>query len=111
MIKKIAMVSVMIFGSIAGMPLLAATSSDINKLTTYATILGRAIACGVKTDREMKRVSTWMDRRFPPGSSDQKIYLPIFIIGMEQNAKNQANGSSPDSCRTVRREYAKIPWP
>ncbi len=87
------------------------TSENINKMTTYAVVLGRAVACGIDTSDETKRVGSWMDRIFPPGSKDQRIYLPIFMGGVQLNAKKQANGESPDSCNTVRNEYFKMPWP
>ncbi|MEK6685995.1 MAG: hypothetical protein AABY99_06360, partial [Pseudomonadota bacterium] len=78
---------------------IAASSEDIDKLTTYATILGRAIACGNDIEDSMYRVGVgkWMDRTFLPGSVDQKIYLPIFMEGVRYHAQMQKEGESPDS--------------
>lgn len=88
-----------------------ATDDDIDQMTTYAVIIGRATGCGINTENESRRVGAWMDRRFPPGSSDQKIYLPIFMAGVQQHAQNQSNGNSPDSCSAVRQVYSTMPWP
>jgi hypothetical protein len=56
----------------------AASSSDVDKLTTYAVVLGRGIGCSAPGAQDgMSRVGRWMDRKFPPGSSDQKTYCPF----------------------------------
>jgi len=89
----------------------AATNADINKLTTYAVIIGRAVACGVDIKPAMKDVGRWMDRRFPPGSSDQQIYLPVFSQGVQYHAQRQTDGKSPDGCSSVRRTFNQMDWP
>lgn len=93
----------------------ASTRSDVSSLTdtmaTYATMLGRANACGFETEREFKRVGLWMDGAFPPGSKEQKIYLPIFLSGVEYHMNQQLNGKSPDNCSTLRRSYNSFRWP
>lgn len=92
-------------------PVQAASPKDIDHMTTYAVILGRAIGCGIDTDYAMKRVGAWMDRKFPPGSADQKTYLPVFVTGLEYNASQQHSGKSPDSCEQVRSTFSKMKWP
>jgi hypothetical protein len=87
----------------------AADPRDVDALTTYAVLLGRAVACGVDTDDASRRVGRWMDKRFTP--EDQKTYLPVFAIGTRYHAQMQKDGKSPDSCAKVRSEFAKIPWP
>lgn len=89
----------------------AGTEADVDRMTTYAVILGRAIGCGIGVDAEMRRVGSWMDRVFPPGSVDQQTFLPIFVAGLQYHAEAQANGNSPDSCNMVRREYSQMLWP
>lgn len=109
----IGMVMIFIFVSTVFIPTptLAASQADIDRLTTYAVIIGRAIACGVDTDDAMRRVGAWMDVKFPPRSSDQKIYLPIFMEGVKYHAEQQANGKSPDTCSQVRSTFRKMQWP
>jgi len=109
--KRIAIAIAIFANTIASDSAMAATEGDINKLTTYAVILGRAFGCGMDATQEMQSVGAWMDAIFPPGSRDQKIYLPIFMAGVQENAEKQANGDSPDNCGAVRRTYSKMPWP
>ena len=98
--------------SIAGVPVAnAASSADIDQLTTYAVVLGRAAACGANIDDPSRRVGRWMDKVFPPGSSDQKKYLPIFMAGMAHHAQQQKEGKSPDTCTVVLRSLNGFPWP
>ena len=86
----------------------AATDQDINKLTTYAVMLGRAIGCGIDTENEATSIGEWMDERFPPGSNDQQIYLPILMDGVKMHMEQQQNGQSPDSCDTVRTSFSNM---
>lgn len=84
------------------LPGYAATSKDVDRLTTLAVMYGRAIGCGLpNTDAIGAEIGRWMDRRFPPGSADQKTYMPVFINGVTTNAQAQASGRSPDSCASV----------
>lgn len=92
-------------------PCHAATDSDIDKLTSYAVVLGRSVACGLSIKEPMSRVGKWMDVHFPPGSDDQKIYLPIFLEGIKYHAQQQKSGKSPDSCIKVGQAFDGFPWP
>ena len=67
---------------------LSATDADIDKLTTFAVVLGRGVACRADVEPAMKRVGRWMDVKFPPGSRDQQIYLPIFMEGVRHLAEH-----------------------
>lgn len=83
----------------------------IDRLTTYAVLLGRGVGCGIDTRSPMAKVGGLLDRVAPPGSTDQQVYLPMFMAGVEQNARAQATGRSPDSCNTVARAIRQHPWP
>lgn len=87
------------------------TLAAIDRLTTYAVLLGRGVGCGVNTQSQMARVGGWLDRVAPPGSSDQQIYLPMFMAVVEQNAKAQVSGQSPDTCGAVAGAISRHPWP
>lgn len=89
----------------------SATPQDIDKLTTYAVILGRAIGCGADVSSASRRVGLWMDKVFPPGSADQQTYLPIFIGGTRYHAEQQRLGKSPDSCSSTLQSFSGFPWP
>lgn len=73
----LALVMVVIVSVVEPLPANAASDTDIDRMTSYAVILGRAAGCGINTDKESRRVGKWMDRVFPPGSKDQKIYALI----------------------------------
>ena len=88
----------------------AASSADVDRMTTYAVIIGRAIACGAADDKSVSQAGAWFDRTFPPGTADNRTYLPVFFAGIAHNAKMQAEGRSPDNCATVSREYRKMQW-
>jgi len=87
------------------------TSEDINRLTTFAVVLGRAGACGVATSAAADRVGAWMEAKMPPGTPDRATLFPIFMQGVQSHAQQQAAGQSPDNCETVAREFNAMPWP
>lgn len=97
--------------SVGSASLHAATEADIDRMTSYSLILGRAIGCGIDVELEIRQVGSWMDSVFPPGSADQQTFLPIFGAGLIYHAEMQSNGDSPDSCNTVQREFSKMVWP
>ncbi len=107
-IKAIALGTVILVGCSSAM---AASSEDIDKLNKYAIALGRAVACGANFDDASRRVGRWMDRKFPPGSSDQGKYLMIFVEGIRYHAVQQREGKNPDSCAAVLRSFVDYPWP
>ena len=87
----------------------AVTDSDVDALTTYAVLLGRASACGIDTNYESGRVGSWMDRNFT--GREKSVYLRIFMEGMYRHAKLQSEGKSPDTCSDVRRTIQNMPLP
>ncbi|WP_141567904.1 hypothetical protein [Comamonas testosteroni] len=89
----------------------ASANANIDKMTTYAVLLGRAMGCGVEVKKPMERVGAWMDKVFPPGSEDQRVILPIFVQGLVDHSKAQSEGRSPDSCSQVRTAINKTKWP
>lgn len=101
---------------VAGIALLApgaalsADPADVDRLTTYATLLGRAIGCGLQTDQASRDIGGWMDKKFAPGSSDQRTYLPIFMAGVQYHAEQQRNGKSSDTCTEVARVFRSTSW-
>ena len=107
--KNTIVVALLLLAQFTESSVLAGSSADIDAATTYAAIIGRAIACGVNTDTEVKRVSTWLDSRFV--GKERSTQIAIFAAGMESNAKMQASGKSPDTCDAVKRQYRLVNWP
>jgi hypothetical protein len=100
----------LVFATLAPTTAHAASEADIDKLTTYAVILGRATACGINTQQAAAEVGKWIDKRFPPGTKDQRIYLPIFIEGWKYHADQQRAGRSPDNCSQVKQTFNSMRW-
>jgi hypothetical protein len=74
----------------------AASADDIDKMTTYAAMLGRASACGSDTEDASRRVGAWLDERFQKGPKADRIYMRVFLEGMTHHAREQAAVNSPD---------------
>lgn len=86
------------------------TSDSIDRMTTYAVVLGRAIGCGIDTQHQTTRVGLWFDKNFPLGPSKSN-YMKIMMNGIQQHATLQKNGQSPDSCSSIRQKFQSFPWP
>jgi hypothetical protein len=86
------------------------SASEIDQMTTYAVILGRAMGCRLDTDRAAEVVGRWMDMHFPPGSPDRDVYFPIFLGGTKYHADQQRMGLAPDDCESVQRTLASMGW-
>lgn len=86
----------------------AADPADVDRLTSYSVMLGRAVGCGVAVDREAAAVGRWIDRNF--SSDERALYLSIMMQGMRHHALEQRSGRSPDSCSSVRRSLSLGNW-
>ncbi len=62
-------------------PAHAITDAERDQLTTYTTMIGRGIVCGVDIHVAVGRVGKWIDRIAPKGSEDQGQVLMIFMTG------------------------------
>ncbi|MGK0273605.1 MAG: hypothetical protein ACI88H_004287 [Cocleimonas sp.] len=85
-----------------------------DKMASYATIIGRATACGINPEREITRVGKWMDRWFDTLNLSENMrasYLNIFMSGTEHHMNQQKNGDTPDSCRSVINSFDNTQWP
>jgi hypothetical protein len=94
------------------LPVCAAPSPEaVDKLTTYAVMLGRATVCVDPAESKpvAARVANWIDRNFH--GEDRAAYLLVFMQGMDMNARAQGEGRSSDSCAVVARQFRLFPWP
>jgi hypothetical protein len=88
---------------------MAADSADVDRLTSYAVMLGRGVACGMGIQDKMSRVGGWIDSTFE--GRERSMYLVIFSNGVRHHADMQKRGETPDSCGAVRQAYLSFPWP
>lgn len=79
----------------------------VDKLTTYSTVIGRAVACGADVKPHMNVIQDWFDNGVP--RKHQNEFNSIFNMGVLYAAKQQMNGDSPDDCSKVKSSFAKIP--
>lgn len=95
----------------AGAPVAkAASEADLQRMSNMALLLGRAAGCGLDTSRATDVIGTWFDQTFPPGSIDQKRYLPAFAKEVRRHAAAQQSGDSPDSCGDVAQAFDTMRW-
>ncbi|EJL6401119.1 hypothetical protein NMR73_004200, partial [Vibrio navarrensis] len=89
-------------------------SALTDKMASYATIIGRATACGADTENELRMVGRWMDSWFDDLNVNTKmraVYLSIFMQGVEHHMNQQLSGNSPDSCKSAMKAFNTINWP
>jgi len=86
------------------------TDEDVDRLTTYATALGRASGCGVDVTLQGERVGNWLMTRVKPGFEEQ-FYPNLLMTGVVEARDAQRAGRSPDRCDQVRKSFSKIQWP
>lgn len=106
MIKKIALMLVLV--SVFCSQAYAISDSDMDKMTSYAVMIGRAGACKIDTTDAMGKIARWSKTAL--GERDGYV-LAIFAQGVDMAMKQQLNGSSPDSCYTVEKAFRTFPWP
>jgi hypothetical protein len=88
----------------------AASKADLERMNNMALLLGRAAGCGLDTDRATGVIGAWFDQTFPPGSIDQKRYLPVFTREIRRHAEQQQSGKSPDSCADIAEAFHTMRW-
>ena len=88
----------------------AASEADLQRMNNMALLLGRAAGCGLDTARATGVIGAWFDQTFPPGSIDQKRYLPVFTREIRRHAEQQQSGNSPDSCADIAEAFYTMRW-
>lgn len=84
-----------------------------DKMASYATIIGRAVACSAETEMELRQVGHWMDGWFDELNISHKMrsmYLSIFMKGTKYHMNQQLSGDSPDSCQSALRAFNAVNW-
>lgn len=90
-------------------PAFAGNEVDVDNMTTYAALLGRAEGCGINTYTWRRGVANWMSRRF-----DAELLpsmMEIFAMGYAGAMKDQRAGRSPDPCVIVKQTVMSTAWP
>lgn len=82
----------------------------VDIVTTNATILGRAVGCGISIKEESLMMGEWLKENAQ--KDRHREILLIYMMGLTHNAELQAKGQSPDSCATIKRTMRETrSWP
>ena len=90
---------------------LPAAPGDVERLSTFAEVIGRALACGADTRPATQAVGRWMDERWHRASRAQHNYVQIFASKMRFHFQQQKEGESPESCPSALRTFQRFEWP
>ena len=108
--RWMAIVAALLLGTSVTPAARAASEAEIERLSSLALLLGRGIGCNLQTKRAAAVIGGWFDKTFPPGSEAQERYLPVFAEEVEQHARQQRTGGSPDSCADVAHAFYTMRW-
>lgn len=86
----------------------AYTDNDVKRMSGYASVLGRAVACGINVDKESYRVAAWLDATFREQSEQ---FSQEFLAVAAQNAQMQKTGKASEDCKKVAVIVQGIIWP
>ena len=106
----LAVSAMLLLGAVTAPVAQAASQAELERMSSLALLLGRGIGCNLETKRASAVIGSWFDQTFPPGSSEQERYLPVFAAEVEQHARQQRSGDSPDSCADVANAFYTMRW-
>ncbi len=75
----------------------------------YAAVIGRARACGVRTEKNEVRVSAWIERSFP--AKRAAVYRAMFRAAVDLQEQRQIRGETGDSCIGIHEAFGAMSWP
>ena len=107
---SLAVFATLLLGAAAAPGAQAASEAELERMSSLALLLGRGIGCNLETRRASAMIGSWFDQTFPPGSREQERYLPVFAEKVEQHAREQRRGDSPDSCADVANAFYTMRW-
>jgi hypothetical protein len=107
--RWIAFAAALLLGTCLVQPARAASEAEFERMSSLALLLGRGIACNLDTKRASGVIGSWFDQTFP-ASAEQERYLPVFAQEVEQHARQQRSGGSPDSCADVAHAFYTMRW-
>ena len=103
----VVLLAALLCGPAMARPAAADTATDMDKVATYADLLGRGIGCGFGMKEQTRRVGAWIDKTF--AGPDVGKARKLFVTSMQQGAKEQSR--SEESCARLRSTLDEITWP
>jgi hypothetical protein len=107
--RWIAIAAALLLASSIAQPARAASEAELERMSSLALLLGRGIGCNLDTKRASGVIGSWFDRTFP-APAEQERYLPEFAAQVEQHARQQRSGDSPDSCADIANAFYTMRW-
>lgn len=83
---------------------------NMDRLTTYAVLIGRGTGCRFDTRPMDDRVRTWIVAA-ANSRADRDTMFSVWDAGIRANAYAQLEGRSPDDCAAVARGLRGHRWP
>lgn len=83
----------------------------MDRLTTFAILIGRGVGCHIDMSRETIRVEKWISLQSHVGPADLGTLQGVFVSGVQAQAEQQAAGEGPDSCAVVAHAIHHHSWP
>ncbi|MDP3750077.1 MAG: hypothetical protein Q8Q88_23885 [Phenylobacterium sp.] len=84
---------------------------NMDRLTTYAVLIGRATGCRFQTGPLDDRVRKWIIGATSNSRADRDVMFAVWQAGIRENAYAQLEGRSPDDCDAVARGIHGHRWP
>lgn len=83
----------------------------LHRSTTYATLIGRGIACGWESKPATVRLNDWIEDQTRDNSSLRRELREAAAAALLVSSAQQRSGLTPDSCSSVLRNVSTLPPP
>ena len=80
------------------------TDAEINRLVTFSTMVGRALACGENVDSQRNNIGEWLNGKISDPAA-RGAYTEVAIEAVSKAAMQQRSGLTPDTCEAVQRGF------
>lgn len=83
----------------------------LSRSTSYATLIGRGIACGWESKPATVRLNDWIEDQTRDNSSLRRELREAAAAALLASSTRQRSGLTPDSCTNVLRVVSNLPPP
>ena len=76
------------------------TDAQIDRMTTFATMIGRGIGCGLDVGSQTRSMGNWLNQNVRDNET-RRAYTAVVETAVQTAAVQQAGGQTPDTCAAV----------
>lgn len=69
------------------------TNAQIDRMITFATMIGRGIGCGINVDAQTHNIAHWLNANVPSGET-RRVYVITVEAAVQSAAIEQQSGCS-----------------